>query len=125
MWRPLGRTAWMGLVGLFLLGAAGQELPEGVTPEMVEAGRKIYHGEGICFSCHMPDGVGGPLAPRLADDEWLHVDGSLEQIAQIITSGVPKPTMHPAPMPPKGGSGISDEGVREIAAYIWTLSHGG
>jgi mono/diheme cytochrome c family protein len=26
-------------------------------------------------------------------------------------------------MPAKGGSGITDDQVRQVAAYVWTLSH--
>ncbi len=26
-------------------------------------------------------------------------------------------------MPPRGGSGITDEPVRAVAAYVWSLSH--
>ena len=27
-------------------------------------------------------------------------------------------------MPPKGGSAITDDQVKAVAAYVWTLSHG-
>jgi hypothetical protein len=26
-------------------------------------------------------------------------------------------------MPPRGGSGISEAQVKDVAAYVWTLSH--
>lgn len=104
--------------------ALPQELPEGVTSEMVEQGKQIFDGPGICFSCHMPEGAGGPLAPALNDDEWLHIDGSYPQIVELIKTGVSKPVQFPAPMMPRGGTQITDEQVAAVAAYVWTLSHG-
>lgn len=99
-------------------------LPEGVTAQMVTAGKQIFTGQGICYTCHGPDGTGTQLAPDLTDSEWLHFDSkpSLDQVVQLIETGVPNPISHPAPMPPKGGSSISDEQVRDVAAYVLTLS---
>ena len=105
--------------------AMNMDLPEGVTPEMVTAGEAIFTGAGICYTCHMPGGVGGPLAPNLTDSEWINTDGSYEGIVQTVTTGVPEPQQHPGLMLPKGGSAISDDDVRAVAAYVWTLSHGG
>lgn len=104
--------------------AANMELPEGVTPEMVAQGETIFGGAGICFTCHLAGGVGGPLAPNLTDDEWINIDGSYEAIVRTVTAGVPEPQQYPGLMLPKGGSNISDEEVRAVAAYVWTLSHG-
>jgi mono/diheme cytochrome c family protein len=104
--------------------AVDMELPQGVTAEMVAQGQTIFSGAGICYTCHMPGGVGGPLAPDLTDDQWINVDGSYDAIVQLVTTGVPEPEQHPGIMLPKGGSSISDEEVRAVAAYVWTLSHG-
>ncbi len=100
------------------------DFPEGVTAEMVAAGEAIFTGAGICFTCHMPGGVGGPLAPNLTDNEWINTDGSYEGIVQTVTTGVPEPQQHPGIMLPKGGTNISDEDVRAVAAYVWSLSQG-
>jgi len=100
------------------------ELPDGVTPEMVARGETIFNSDGLCYTCHMNGGVGGPLAPDLTDDEWINIDGSYDAIVQTVTTGVPEPQQHPGLMLPKGGSNISDEDVRAVAAYVWTLSKG-
>jgi len=105
--------------------APAMDLPEGVTAAMVAEGEAIYSGAGICFTCHMAGGVGGPLAPNLTDDEWLNIDGSYESIVQNIMTGVLEPMEFPGLMPPKGGSPISDEQVAAVGAYVWTLSQGG
>jgi mono/diheme cytochrome c family protein len=105
--------------------AVDMELPEGVTAEMVARGEAVFGGDGICFTCHMQGGVGGPLAPNLTDDQWLNTDGTYDGIVNIVMTGVAEPREHPGIMLPKGGTGISDEDVRAVAAYVWTLSRGG
>lgn len=101
-------------------------LPEGVTQEMVAEGKEIYGTSGLCYVCHGQNAEGMPgLGANLNDDEWIHIDGSYESIVQNILNGVDasKSTTGTA-MPPKGGSAITDEQVRAVAAYIYTLSHG-
>lgn len=98
------------------------ELPEGVTQEMVASGQQIYSGPGTCFACHGANGAGTPLAPALNDANFLNIDGSYESIVQIILSGVPQPVQAAVPMAPRGGSSISDEQVREVAAYVYSIS---
>lgn len=97
-------------------------LPEGVTPEMVAKGKKLFGGAGLCLACHGPDGK-GTIGPSLTDREWLHIDGSYEQIVQQILVGVDaSASMTGAIMPPRGGSSLSDADIRAVAAYVWTLS---
>lgn len=106
--------------------AANVELPEGVTQDMVAAGQQIFVGAGLCQSCHGPDGSGTALAPNLRDQEWLNIqNGTYDEIVNVVTTGVAQPTQFPAPMPPKGGSQITDEQVRQAAAYVYSISHGG
>ena len=106
---------------------APAELPEGVTPEMVAGGKQIFGGAGICFTCHGQDGKGIPnLGADLTDGEWLQSDGSYAAIVQTITEGVPaEKSSTGTPMPAKGGTQISEEQVKAVAAYVWSLSHGG
>jgi mono/diheme cytochrome c family protein len=106
------------------MAAMPQELPEGVTQAMVEEGKAIYNGAGICMSCHGPAGEGIPnLGANLTDDEWLHVDGSYESIVDNIMTGVTaQESSSGVPMPAKGGTAITDDQVNAVAAYVWTLS---
>lgn len=97
-------------------------LPEGVTQEMVAAGDEIFNGVATCHACHGQSAAGGPLAPSLNDSDWLHIDGSFDALVQIITAGVPAPQQFPAPMPPMGGSALSEEQVRQVAAYVFAIS---
>lgn len=105
--------------------APAMDLPEGVTAAMVAEGETIFAGAGICFTCHLQGGVGGPLAPDLTDDVWLNIDGSYESIVQNIMTGVPEPKEHPGLMLPKGGAPLTDDQVNAVGAYVWTLSNGG
>jgi mono/diheme cytochrome c family protein len=104
--------------------AMPQELPEGVTPAMVEEGKGVYSGAGICMSCHGPNGEGIPnLGANLTDDEWIHIDGSYESIVQNILNGVTaQESSSGVPMPARGGASITDEQGQAVAAYVWTLS---
>lgn len=98
-------------------------LPEGVTVAMVQEGQDIFNTPtGICYTCHLREGVGGGLAPNLTDDVWLNIDGEYEDIVRIVTDGVPQPVEHPGFMAPRAGMPLTDEQVRAVAAYVYTLS---
>ncbi len=103
------------------------QLPEGVTLEMVNQGREIYGGAGLCYVCHGAEGEGMPgLGANLLGSEWIHSDGSYEGIVQTVMNGVDaSASTSGTAMPPKGGSGITDEQVKAVSAYVYTLSRGG
>jgi mono/diheme cytochrome c family protein len=98
------------------------DLPAGVTQEMVALGEELFNGRGNCFTCHGRAGAGGPLAPALNEDDWIHIDGSFDALAQIIAAGVAQPVQYPAPMPARGGAQIDEDQVRQIAAYVYAIS---
>jgi mono/diheme cytochrome c family protein len=89
---------------------------------MVEKGKKVFTGNGLCLACHGMTGTGG-IGPNLADTAWVHHDGSYAALVKQITEGIDEKISKSGQiMPPRGGSGISDEDVRAVAAYVWTLS---
>jgi mono/diheme cytochrome c family protein len=98
------------------------QLPEGVTQDMVAQGEQLYGSTGNCFTCHGPTGDGTPLAPAVNDAGWIHIDGSFDQLVQIISNGVPQPAQYPAAMPARGGAPLTDDQVRQIAAYVYSIS---
>lgn len=104
-------------------GQGPDSLPEGVTAGMIEQGRTLYHGPAICMSCHGPDGAGvRGIGPAFTDDEWLHSDGSFEAIVEQITTGVSsEQSTSGIMMPPKGGANLTNEQIRAVAAYVWSL----
>ena len=105
-------------------------LPAGVTQDMVAQGQQVFHSNGICFTCHGQNGTGSPLGPNQNDDEWLWITATdpaqkYEEIVGVINEGVSQPKQAPAPMPPKGGVQLSDEQVRQVAAYVYAISQSG
>jgi len=109
--------------GLVAISEAQATLPLGVTQAMVDKGNEIFHKSGLCYACHGPDAK-GLVGPNLTDDVWLHSKGSYEEIVAQVMKGVPKEeSKSGVPMPPKGGSSISDEDAKTVSAYVWSLSH--
>jgi mono/diheme cytochrome c family protein len=98
-------------------------LPPGVTEEMVEEGRAAFAAAGVCAACHGADAGGSPIGPNLRNGEWIHVDGSVDEIARIITAGVAQAVQYPGMMPPLGGAQITPEQVRQIATYLYALNY--
>jgi cbb3-type cytochrome c oxidase subunit III len=106
--------------------AAAQEkaaAPAGVTPDAIAKGDTIFHKTGMCYACHGSNAE-GTVGPNLTDAEWLHGDGSYDMIVATVTSGIPaEKAKKGIPMPPKGGSSITDDEVKAVAAYVYSLSH--
>jgi mono/diheme cytochrome c family protein len=129
--RPPGRCRLASLtVGVVVVtflartNAAQHALPANVTPEMVQRGDALFHGPGRCFRCHGEDAKGTPKGPGLrAPKHWIQIRGEYEEIVQLVTKGVPEPKEHAAPMPPRGNAKLSDADVRDVAAYVWSISH--
>ena len=105
------------------LGATlnGGAAPDGVTLESISEGRILFNARATCSACHGANGMGGQLAPNLADAVWLNSDGSYAGIIEVIETGVLEPKEYPGLMLPRGGLGLSDEEVSSLAAFIWSL----
>ncbi len=98
----------------------------GGLADQIALGDKIFHGQeagGTCTACHGQDAKGTQIAPDLTDNQWLTGDGSLAFIEKTVTEGVPQPKQHPAPMPPMGGASLTQDQVKAVAAYVYSLSH--
>lgn len=89
---------------------------------LIARGDAVFHGPGNCYACHGTKAE-GLVGPNLTDSEWIHSKGTLEDIEAQISHGVPKEESKSGiPMPPRGGSTISDEDVKACAAYVHSLS---
>lgn len=106
--------------GLAAVAPTAENLPEGVTAEQVELGRKLFLP---CAVCHGLDGAGTQLGPSLRNGEWIHIAGTLEEIEGLIRTGVPSPRTYPVPMVPMGGGAFDAEELRSVASYVYALSH--
>ena len=103
-------------------------VPPGATREQVALGKKIFHGEvagATCAGCHGAEGIGTPVGADLRSGTWLWGNGSLAAITETIKNGVLEPKQHPGAMPPMGGVELSDEHLKAVAAYVWSLGHKG
>ena len=91
--------------------------PSMLSPQMVDAGRKIFHGKGTCSGCHGDKLQGGPVAPALTGPSWRHITGTFDAIIDRVDNGLPGTLMVPHP------GGISESQVFMVASYIFAVSH--
>lgn len=93
--------------------------PYSVTPERIEAGRKVYFGEGFCVTCHSNNGRGVNLpghAPRdFTDAKWqkLRTDGELMWVLKHGSPGTG--------MPIRVGTDINEEDGWNVIQFIRTF----
>jgi mono/diheme cytochrome c family protein len=94
-------------------------LPSNVSPATLRRGRELYRA---CSVCHGEDGGGTQLGPPLRDGGWIHISGEIEEIEEVIRTGIRNPIAYPVPMPVLGGGNFDDDEIRAIAAYVFALS---
>lgn len=99
-----------------------QQLPDGVTSEMITAGGELFKTDALCHACHGVDGKGiANLGSDLTDGEWVHVDGSYTAIVELINTGITaEESSTGIPMPPRAGANLSDDQVSAVAAFVWS-----
>jgi mono/diheme cytochrome c family protein len=87
---------------------------------MVAEGDSLFNS-GRCAKCHGRGGTGGDDGAALTTGRWQLITGAYPDLVVVITNGVPGGV---APgMPPRGGTAFTDEQLRAVAAYVWTLTH--
>lgn len=92
----------------------GMDVPAlAVDPDAVGVGSRLFANN--CAVCHGADGRGAPGFPNLADDDWLY-GGAPENIITSISKG------RRGMMPPMGAA-LGEQGVAEVAAYVYQLNH--
>jgi hypothetical protein len=119
---PAGGAADTG-GGAAAAGAGGG----GGDAKLIAMGDEIFHGKvggATCYVCHGQDAKGSGVGPNLTDSEWLNNDGTLTGIMGTIQTGVPKPKVAPAPMPPMGGASLTPDQVKAVATYVHSLGGG-
>lgn len=103
-------------------------LPAGVTTAMITQGDSLFHAAS-CVRCHGADAKGAQNGPSLMGPTFMHVNGTYEDFVRLIMSGVPadsiKDKAHRFAMRPKGGgqTPLTDDQVKAVAAYVYSLSH--
>lgn len=99
------------------------QLPQGVTAAQGSQGRQLYRG--TCVMCHGEAGQGTQLGPSLVDDQWSQGTGAYEEIIRVVTDGAPGTEQFGVPMPPKGNGRLTDEQIRAVSAYTFSLARRG
>lgn len=82
--------------------------------ERLERGKEEYTKN--CMACH-GNNAQGMIGPNLTDDYWIHGDGTVKSIAEIIRGGVPDKGM------PAWGQVLQPEQIVNVAGYVYSL-HG-
>ena len=83
-----------------------------------DRGKRLFTITAGCFDCHAEDARGDVSigAPNLTDQIWLYGDGSRAAIADSISHG------HQGVCPAQVNR-LSAMEIREVALYVYTLSH--
>jgi mono/diheme cytochrome c family protein len=98
--------------------------PVQVTDSAVARGRALFHGAANCVACHGPEGVGTDSGAALAQGIWMHGEDSYDGILSRVLHGIPKDlSTRGTAMPMRGWNTMSDAEARDVAAYVWTISH--
>lgn len=119
-----------GCIWAISRAVAAMKSPPSIESEDLAAtlarGEASFTGSNHCDKCHQAGGRGGPRAPSLADDKWLHCDGSIEGIKKVIMTGVPqnkmKDTTRPFPMRAARNLANNEKELADLAAYVHSLS---
>lgn len=90
-----------------------------ITPAMVDAGRAIFHGKGMCFACHGAQLQGTQVAPTLKNHAWRDAkNGEFANIYFVASHGVPGTLMVAFP------GGINRTELLQVASYVWSVGQG-
>lgn len=98
-----------------------------ITPAMISRGRELFHGRGegasSCSTCHGVNGGGAATGPELRTGNFRNITGKYHSIIEVVTVGVAEPKQFVGMiMPPMGGVQMSDEDIRAVSAYVYTLA---
>ena len=95
----------------------------GQAREQFIKGAEVYGREGLCVTCHQPDGQGLPAAqfPPLAKSEW--VTGSAERLSKLVLHGITGPitvngTQFPGTVPMVPFKHLSDDELASVITYV-------
>jgi mono/diheme cytochrome c family protein len=106
------------------LPAAAQQRPPGVTDSAIAWGKALFHGSANCSACHGEGGRGTEYGPNITGALWLHGPGTYESLIEQVKHGVPASRSATGqPMPMRGWTTMSDDDVKAVAAYVWSISH--
>jgi len=80
--------------------------------EAVSKGKAVFDAK--CASCHGAQGQ-GIIGPNLTDHYWIHGKGKPEDIAKVVTEGVPDKGML------AWGTLLKSDELQSVVAYVYSL----
>jgi cytochrome c oxidase cbb3-type subunit III len=80
--------------------------------QVKEKGKAVFVGK--CAACHGIEGQ-GVIGPNLADNYWLHGDGTAKMIAKTVSEGVPAKGM------PPWGPVLSPDELTQVTVFVASL----
>ncbi len=107
--------------------SAAAEPAKSIDSAALDRGAHAYQ-QGMCAKCHGPAGSGTRKAPNLTDARWDHCDGSVDGILAVLRSGVPRDKLKDKsrrPMNPVTNLVPDEQQLRDLAAYVHSLSRAG
>lgn len=109
----------------YVLSLSGEQ----VDAAKAQAGNELFHGKGVCFSCHGAEAKGNPDigAANLTDKIWLWadvssagaVDKKVAAVKAVITSGLNKGVM------PSMKDRLTAQQIKLLTSYVHDTLGGG
>lgn len=92
-----------------------------IDPAVMEAGKAHFAGAGACFGCHGLDGAGTPIAPPLANSDW--VTGPVSNLVRIQLRGLGGPLtvsgkVYNMPVPMNALPQQSNEEIAAVLTFV-------
>jgi mono/diheme cytochrome c family protein len=120
----VGATVFLGLAPA-LSAQDTASAPAVADSTSIAAGRQLYQSTGGCVPCHGEAGEGSPEGPSLVAGPWELGDGSWSWLLGITRhAGWGTRTREGDPRPMRGPTVLDSAGVRQVAAYVFSISRG-
>ncbi|HEU5169924.1 MAG TPA: cytochrome c [Gemmatimonadales bacterium] len=101
------------------------ERPAEVTKAAIEQGQALYYGRGDCSDCHGDAGAGSAEGPSLVTGAWDVGDGTYAWLVHMTRhAGWGTRGRAGEPQRMRGPTVLDSAEVRQVAAYVWSISRG-
>ena len=117
MSRLINRFTTLTAASVFILGTTGAQVAFGPVTGDVEKGKQLYDDYG-CYACHGYNGIG---RKNLANDVSGVMFNETVFLTHLRARSDQNPVFPNSGMPNYAEESLSDEGAKDIYAYIRTF----